>query len=95
MAQEFERASSKQLFSNPLHAYTRSLLQSIPATQIKGEKLHTISGLPPNLAERIMGCAFGPRNEIGDREKCLTNETPEFKQIDSNHWVQDCPGCLC
>ena len=48
-----ERASSKELFSNPLHAYTRSLLQSIPATQIKGEKLHTISGLPPNLAERI------------------------------------------
>ena len=90
-----ERASSKELFSNPLHAYTRSLLQSIPATQIKGEKLHTISRLPPNLAERIMGCAFGPRNEIGDREKCLTNETPEFKQIESNHWVQDCPGCLC
>ena len=90
-----ERASSKELFSNPLHAYTRSLLQSIPATQIKGEKLHTISGLPPNLAERIMGCAFGPRNEIGDREKCFTNESPKFKQIDSNHWVQDCPGCLC
>ncbi|MEC7224455.1 MAG: ABC transporter ATP-binding protein [Verrucomicrobiota bacterium] len=90
-----ERATSKELFSNPLHAYTRSLLQSIPATQLKGEKLHTISGLPPNLAERIMGCAFGPRNEIGDREKCLTNEIPEFKEIESNHWVQDCPGCLC
>ena len=44
-----ERATSKELFSNPLHAYTRSLLQSIPATQLKGEKLHTISGLPPNL----------------------------------------------
>ena len=90
-----ERATSKELFSNPLHAYTRSLLQSIPATQLKGEKLHTISGLPPNLAKRIMGCAFGPRNEIGDREKCLTNEIPEFKEIESNHWVQDCPGCLC
>ena len=35
-----ERATSKELFSNPLHAYTRSLLQSIPATQLKGEKLH-------------------------------------------------------
>ncbi len=90
-----ERATSKELFSNPLHAYTRSLLQSIPATQLKGEKLHTISGLPPNLAKRIMGCAFGPRNEIGDREKCLTDEIPEFKEIESNHWVQDCPGCLC
>ena len=30
-----ERATSKELFSNPLHAYTRSLLQSIPATQLK------------------------------------------------------------
>jgi len=89
-----ERANSRELFSNPLHAYTRSLLQSIPATQLKGEKLFTISGLPPNLAEPILGCAFRPRNQIGNSDECLTQSTPEFKEIVSNHWVQNCPGCL-
>jgi oligopeptide transport system ATP-binding protein len=89
-----ERANSRELFSNPLHAYTRSLLQSIPATQLKGEKLFTISGLPPNLAEPIQGCAFRPRNQIGNSDECLTQSTPEFKEIVSNHWVQNCPGCL-
>jgi oligopeptide transport system ATP-binding protein len=89
-----ERANSRELFSNPLHAYTRSLLQSIPATQLKGEKLFTISGLPPNLARPIQGCAFRPRNQIGNSDECLTQSTPEFKELDSNHWVQNCPGCL-
>lgn len=89
-----ERANSRELFSNPLHAYTRSLLQSIPATQLKGEKLFTISGLPPNLAKPIQGCAFRPRNQIGNSDECLTQSTPEFKELDSNHWVQNCPGCL-
>ncbi|MED5471630.1 MAG: ABC transporter ATP-binding protein [Verrucomicrobiota bacterium] len=89
-----ERANSRELFSNPLHAYTRSLLQSIPATQLKGEKLFTISGLPPNLAEPIQGCAFRPRNQIGNSDECLTQSTPEFKEIVPNHWVQNCPGCL-
>ena len=89
-----ERANSRELFSNPLHAYTRSLLQSIPAPQLKGEKLFTISGLPPNLAKPIQGCAFRPRNQIGNSDECLTQSTPEFKELDSNHWVQNCPGCL-
>ena len=39
-----ERATSKELFSNPLHAYTRSLLQSIPATQLKGENFTQFLG---------------------------------------------------
>ena len=89
-----ERATSVELFQNPLHAYTRSLLKSIPANHDKGELLYTIPGLPPDTSRPIPGCAFRPRNDIGDREMCLTNEQPQFREITPGHWVQNCPGCL-
>jgi oligopeptide/dipeptide ABC transporter ATP-binding protein len=89
-----ERASANELFANPRHAYTRSLLKSIPANQTKGEKLYTIPGLPPDTSQTILGCAFRERNQIGDQSKCLTDSRPEFKEIEPNHWAQDCPGCL-
>jgi oligopeptide transport system ATP-binding protein len=89
-----ERASVEQLFHNPRHAYTRSLLKSIPAMHAKGEELYTIAGLPPDLTKPLPGCAFAPRNEIGDRSKCLTDRQPVLTEMDDGHWVQDCPGCL-
>jgi len=88
-----ERASVAQLFRNPRHAYTRSLLKSIPAMHAKGEELYTIPGLPPDLSKPLAGCAFAPRNEIGDRSKCLTDRQPVLEEVEDGHWVQDCPGC--
>ncbi|MDA0813460.1 MAG: ABC transporter ATP-binding protein [Verrucomicrobia bacterium] len=89
-----ERATADELFSNPLHAYTRSLQKSIPAMQEKGQELYTIPGLPPNVSRPIPGCAFAPRNEIGDRSKCLTDAQPPIEEMVPGHWVQNCPGCL-
>jgi oligopeptide transport system ATP-binding protein len=89
-----ERATADELFSNPLHAYTRSLQKSIPAMQTKGQELYTIPGLPPNVSRPIPVCAFAPRNEIGDRSKCLTDSRPPFEEMEPGHWVQNCPGCL-
>ncbi|MDP4624390.1 MAG: ABC transporter ATP-binding protein [Akkermansiaceae bacterium] len=89
-----ESATRSELFSNPLHAYTRSLLKSIPAAQPKGEPLITIPGLPPNLAHPPAGCAFQPRNLLGKPELCLTDHSPELSEITPGHFAQNCPGCL-
>lgn len=89
-----ESAHRRDLFRNPRHAYTRSLLKSIPATHKKGESLYTIPGLPPDLTRPPVGCAFRPRNRLGDASLCLTDRTPPLTEISSGHWVQDCPGCL-
>lgn len=89
-----ESATRSELFNNPLHAYTRSLLQSIPARHKKGEKLYTISGLPPDMSNPPCGCAFLPRNEMGDASLCLTDEAPQLAEIKPEHFVQNCPGCL-
>src|SRR5688572_6096448 len=57
-----ESAPKAELFSRPLHAYTRSLLKSIPSIHKKGEDLYTIPGLPPDLSNPPAGCAFRLRN---------------------------------
>lgn len=89
-----ESAARADLFSQPLHAYTRSLLKSIPAAQPKSQPLITIPGLPPNLANPPKGCAFQPRNLIGDAKLCYTEHSPELAEIRPGHFAQNCPGCL-
>ena len=89
-----ERAPRAELFKNPLHAYTRSLLKSIPATQTKGEPLYTIQGLPPDLSRLAAGCTFQPRNSLGDPSLCVSGSAPRLDEIQPGHWVQNCPGCL-
>ncbi len=89
-----ESAPADQLFKNPMHAYTRALLQSIPATHKKGEELFTIPGLPPVLTNPPKGCAFAARNTLGKRELCIQDHHPALAEKDHQHFVQDCPGCL-
>ena len=89
-----ERAPTQELFSRPLHAYTRALMKSIPATHAKGETLYTIPGMPPDLTYPPPGCAFHPRNTLGDASQCVTDTPPEFAEITPGHFAQNCPGCL-
>jgi len=88
-----ESAAKEELFRNPLHAYTRSLLKSIPAAQPKGEPLYTIPGLPPDMSNPPAGCSFQPRNRIGNPDLCLKT-TPPLSEITTGHYAQNCPGCL-
>ncbi len=89
-----ESAPAAELLQHPRHAYTRSLMASIPSAQAKGTRLQTIPGLPPTLREPVKGCAFRPRNIIGNPELCLTDNTPELTEISPGHFVRNCPGCL-
>ncbi len=89
-----ESAKAQELINHPLHAYTRGLYKSNPSNHPKGTDLHTIPGLPPNLAQLQSGCAFSPRNTIGDPSLCLTDKTPELIEHSPGHFVQNCPGCL-
>ncbi len=89
-----ECAATQELLEHPLHAYTRSLMASIPARHTKGSKLQTIPGLPPTLRQPICGCAFRPRNIIGKPELCLTDSVPDMVEHSPGHFVRNCPGCL-
>ena len=56
-----EQADVHQLYANPCHPYTRSLLESIPRLDSKGTQLRAIKGLPPNLTRIPPGCPVHPR----------------------------------
>ena len=44
-----EFAESDELYQNPLHPYTRSLLNSMPQSDDTDEDLHVIHGTVPSL----------------------------------------------
>ncbi len=57
-----ERGTKGELFSDPLHPYTKALLDSIPPLEgIRPHRLKSIPGAPPTLLNRPTGCAFAPR----------------------------------
>lgn len=56
-----ESASVNDIFYNPLHPYTKALLNSIPSLDHPVDRLTTIPGEPPNLIHLPNGCAFQDR----------------------------------
>ena len=86
-----ERASVKELFANPLHAYTRGLLNSIPRLSLPPKsELNTIPGMVASLSEMACGCRFCQR--MG-RESSLGDKRPEFREVSPGHWVEACAEC--
>jgi peptide/nickel transport system ATP-binding protein len=56
-----EVAPVDTLFENPLHPYTRLLLETIPDVEMTGRKSAPVAGEIPNPIEPPSGCAFHPR----------------------------------
>ena len=67
-----EIADTVSLFDNPLHPYTRGLMQSLPRSGARPRKSHmaSISGTVPNLANLPPGCPFFERCEFSHDDPC-------------------------
>jgi oligopeptide/dipeptide ABC transporter ATP-binding protein len=50
-----------ELFSNPLHPYTKALLAAVPSRRAKRGELAMIAGEIPDLTAPPPGCRFAPR----------------------------------
>ncbi len=59
--QVVETGPIDEVFREPRHPYTLSLLRSVPDVDIVRETLATIPGSPPDLAAPPPGCRFHPR----------------------------------
>ena len=55
-----EQSPVAELFSDPLHPYTRGLLGSMPGRE-QGRQLRAIPGVVPPLGNLPPGCTFAPR----------------------------------
>ncbi len=92
-----ERGPIDAIFNNPQHLYTKGLMDAIPKIDSpRKQKLNTIEGSVPGLAEMPTGARFAPRSwhpqiqDYLDSEEFKTTR-PELVQIGENHWVEDCP----
>ena len=88
-----ERASAKEVFANPRHAYTQGLLNSIP--RLNGTpktELNTIDGMVPALKDLKSGCRFAPRSGREHSAEELEERQP-VEEIEPGHWVEACPQC--
>jgi peptide/nickel transport system ATP-binding protein len=81
-----ESASTKTIFYNPLHPYTRALLEAVPSLVLKREKLKVIPGAIPNLIEPPSGCRFHPRCEFAKEQVC-TLKVPPLVEVEPEHFV--------
>lgn len=87
MGQVVESASTKEIFQNPIHPYTKALFRSIPRIGRK-KRLTPISGSVPNPYLLPKGCCFAPRcSEAFDI--CKKKNPPTFK-IEGDHYVKCC-----
>ena len=82
-----EEGPVDDIFHNPLHPYTRALLQSIPKIDSQPRvKLPTISGSIPHPFNRPAGCPFPPRCGSFKAGRCDTAE-PELARVNERQKV--------
>jgi len=87
-----ERAPVEVIFENPLHAYTRGLLDSIPRLETPRKTiLRTIPGVVPSLKDLPAGVRFAPRSGRPYTDDELRTRPP-FKEIEPGHWVEYSPS---
>jgi len=79
-----EVADTRSLFKNPLHPYTKLLIESLP--KIGGDReLRGIPGTPPDLAFPPSGCKFHPRCPFSFT--LCAEENPILTEVYENHQV--------
>jgi peptide/nickel transport system ATP-binding protein len=76
-----EEAPVEALFDNPLHPYTRGLMQAIPRLDLDADeagtraRLQEIPGMVPLLTRAIVGCPFAARCSLAT-DRCRTQMPP-------------------
>jgi len=83
-----ELAECDELFDNPLHPYTRALLEAVPIPDpdLENSRAHTIiKGEIPSPMSPPSGCVFHPR--CTKAVDGCSKEFPEFREVKPGHWV--------
>ena len=70
-----EQGVTRELFSRPLHPYTRGLLEAFPSIQAERRRLTGIPGSPPDLSRTGHFCRFADRCSIAV-ETCYQVDPP-------------------
>ena len=77
-----EEASVNEIYTNPLHPYTRALMAAVPKP---GQTLQSIAGFLPDLIETSNICQFQPR--CSRCEDICEEQTPTLREVSPGHFV--------
>ena len=83
-----ELADANEIYDNPMHPYSKSLISSVPIPDPKiarANKRIVLSGDIPSPLNAPSGCPFRTRCPYAD-EACAAS-MPEFKEVSSGHFV--------
>ncbi len=81
-----EEAGPAELFTNPLHPYTKALISaSLPADPRRQREEIVLTGEVPSPLSPPSGCTFHPRCPVAF-EPCPA-DVPEWKEIEPGHMV--------
>ena len=80
-----EKGSRADLFDDPMHPYTLSLLAALPREEDVGGPLTTIEGQPPAVGRMPQGCRFAPRCPFV-QERCRA-AYPPLAEVAPGHWA--------
>lgn len=81
-----EYASVLDLFEEPLHPYTKGLVQAFPNIKAARTRINSVPGSPPDLLNPPTGCRFHPRC-VYAKDICRKQEPPIRKIKKEGHVV--------
>ena len=85
-----EIASTKKLFSNPRHPYTRSLIETAPQIFRKDKKKIILKGDIPSPINPPSGCVFRTRCPNPSHDCKHGNIEMGLIEVSPEHWVDQC-----
>ena len=83
-----EIATIDELFKNPLHPYTKALMESIPRMDKKLKRLKALKGMVPSILELGDGCKLCSRFEPEDCACGGTKVEPDLVEIKKGHFAR-------
>jgi oligopeptide transport system ATP-binding protein len=83
-----ETGPARDVLQDPMHPYTKALIESVPALGSDSDRLHAIPGVVPKLSALPSGCRFHPRCPIA-QPQCSSTPVP-LSQTDPGRQVR-CP----
>ena len=89
-----EIAEIDELFQNPLHPYTKALMESIPKMEKKSRRLKALRGMVPSILELGDGCKLCTRFDPNECACGGTQIEPELIEVDEGHFVRINPKLI-
>lgn len=87
MGRVVEFGSVEQIFTNPVHPYTKALMKSVPVLGMDKEReLTVIEGTTPDASTVFTGCEFAERCECAKPE--CSRRFPKDTEVEDGHRVR-------